>query len=265
MLGAERDRIGLERQEAPGRIAHFVFVPLPLRQLGNEQFPDAGLVPQAHRMAPAVPDVEVADDADIVGVRCPDDKAAARDVAVLDHVRAEDIVEARRADVLDGGEIVGGKHRSEGIGVPFDARFARPGDFELVVGPVHRGNAAAEEAGRVDALQLAEEVAALDGQRADLGRSRQHGTNLVEVVADPVRSEDGEGIAMGRRDDRCDRAGMDGERRLLGAPRRSLRLGRDLDLGGRLGWFVHVRDTSPIMSRTPRTGMSIQSGRWLAS
>src|SRR5947209_13480252 len=71
MLGAEGDRIGLERQEPPGMVAHFVFVALPLRRFRNEEFPNTGFVTQAHRVAPAVPDVEVADDTDVMRVWRP--------------------------------------------------------------------------------------------------------------------------------------------------------------------------------------------------
>ncbi len=157
MFRPERDGVGFERQGASGMVTHLVFVSLARRQFGNEKLPDAGLVAQTHRMAPAVPDIEVTDEADIVRVRRPDDEPRPGHVAVFNYVGAEDVVEARAPDVLDGGKILGREHRAERIWVPVDPGLLRPSDFEFVVRPVHRSDTAAEEAGRIDQLQFAED------------------------------------------------------------------------------------------------------------
>src|SRR3954454_8762378 len=224
VLGAKGDGIGLERQGEAGMVANLVFLALALGQFRNEELPDAGLVSQPHRVAPAVPDIEVADDADVMRIWCPDDEAGADDIAMLDDERAEDIVEIRGSDVVDGGEIVDGEHRSKRIGIPLGPGFARPGDFQLVIGPVHRGDAATEKSGGIDELQVAEDIAPLDGEGAHRGRTGQHGPYLVEIMADAVRPEHGERVAVGCCDDRGDRAGMDGEGRFLGALARGFAL-----------------------------------------
>src|SRR5205807_1030706 len=119
----------------------------------------------------------------------------------------------------------------------------------------HRGDAAAEETGRVDQLQVAKGLATLDGKGTNRCSTRQHDAYFVEIVPDAMGPEDGERVPVCCPDDSRDRAGMDGKRLLLGALRRGF------GVKPQLGGFVHVRDPSPIISRTPATGMSIQSGR----
>src|SRR5882757_131046 len=57
----ESERIGLERQAHAIGADDLVFVGPAGADVGNEQFPDAGVATIAHRMPAAVPLVEVAD------------------------------------------------------------------------------------------------------------------------------------------------------------------------------------------------------------
>ena len=69
--------IGLLDQGARLRL-DLVLVERALAQLRDEQLPDAGAAALAHRVRPAVPAVEVADDADALGVGRPDGEDDAR-------------------------------------------------------------------------------------------------------------------------------------------------------------------------------------------
>ena len=60
MFRPEPDRIGLQRQQRAARPLDLVFVGRAFAQAGNEDLPHAGRAPPAHRVAAAVPDVEIA-------------------------------------------------------------------------------------------------------------------------------------------------------------------------------------------------------------
>ena len=69
--------------------ANLELVFLAVRQVGNEQFPDARRHEQPHRMDAAVPAVEIADEADAIGVGRPHREVHAGGRADDDAVRAE--------------------------------------------------------------------------------------------------------------------------------------------------------------------------------
>ena len=74
--------VGLLDQVAAVPALHLVFVDLALAEIGNEELPDAGGAPVAHRVPAAVPVIEVADHADPLRVRCPDREMDALEPAV---------------------------------------------------------------------------------------------------------------------------------------------------------------------------------------
>ena len=86
-LGEERVRIGLLLHLAR-ESAHRILVVRPRAQHWDKQFPHAAIAP-LHRMVGAVPLIEVADDADIVGVGRPHCEANAASVAFAHQVRAQ--------------------------------------------------------------------------------------------------------------------------------------------------------------------------------
>ena len=69
-LRFEGIRVGFNAQLAVG-IDHLEFIKLPGVRPGDKQLPDAGFTAQAHRVAATVPVVELADNGDALGVRCP--------------------------------------------------------------------------------------------------------------------------------------------------------------------------------------------------
>ena len=69
-------------------------VDLALAEIGNEELPDAGGAPVSHRMAAAVPVIEVADHAHALGVRRPDGEMDAPEALVGAEVRAQPLVVA---------------------------------------------------------------------------------------------------------------------------------------------------------------------------
>ena len=89
MLGAKAHRVGFQRQDRAVGGADLVLVPGPFGQAGQKDLPDAGRSARAHRVAPAVPMVEVANDRNAGGVRCPDGEANAVRAFVPDGVGAE--------------------------------------------------------------------------------------------------------------------------------------------------------------------------------
>src|SRR5437899_12621911 len=70
-LRQETIRIGLQRQNVIFWPNDFVFVDDPFSMLGNEQLPDAGISPRAHRANPAVPSVETPDHANLPRIGRP--------------------------------------------------------------------------------------------------------------------------------------------------------------------------------------------------
>ena len=66
----ERKGIGFQEGRAGAR-QNLKLVQLALAQFGHEQFPDARTRAQPHRMPPPIPAIELADDADALGIRRP--------------------------------------------------------------------------------------------------------------------------------------------------------------------------------------------------
>src|SRR5471030_902451 len=73
------------------RVVQLELVASAIGYVRYEQFPNAAFAAQIHRVAPAVPIVEIADDADASGIRCPDGKRNACHAAMHHRVRAQDV------------------------------------------------------------------------------------------------------------------------------------------------------------------------------
>jgi hypothetical protein len=69
--------------------ANFVFVVRAGAHSGQKDFPDPAFPAQAHRVATAVPGIEIADDADPLRVRCPDRENRSGHAIDLAQVRTE--------------------------------------------------------------------------------------------------------------------------------------------------------------------------------
>jgi hypothetical protein len=88
-LGFEAVGIGLEGQQMAVARADFVFVTGAGAHPGQEDLPGTTFAAQAHRVATAVPVIEVTDDADPLGVRRPDGECRSGDAVDFAEVRAE--------------------------------------------------------------------------------------------------------------------------------------------------------------------------------
>ena len=150
-LAAEADRIGLQQQLARA-CDDLVFVFVAGRGAGHEDFPVA-VAAHAHGVAAAVPEIEIADDADAPRVRCPDHEGDAADAVHLHRMRAELVVERQMIAFAEQIEIEIGEHRRKAIGVlQLDLAVAEARAQPIVLRIVERSR---EQAGRIDALQFA--------------------------------------------------------------------------------------------------------------
>jgi hypothetical protein len=228
LLGLEGERVGLHEQLA-GLGADLELVARPGGDGGDEELPDAGGAERPHRVQPAVPEVEVPDDAHRPRGRRPDRERGPPDAVDLAHVGAhlrpqllvaplaeEVLVEVRqrRREAVRVG-------RREGVAV-------REVDLELVVQR------------QLDPLQLAlEHPAGVDAPQLDARRLHDHRLRARvqrahdDAAADRMRAEQRMRVVMVARDEPVD-----------------LRHG--------------VTSTSSRRAM-PATGMATQSGRLLSS
>ena len=80
--------IGFEKRSTPS-LVNLEFVKDARGQIGNEQLPNSGTTQHAHLMNTPVPVVEVADDADAVGVGGPDGEVDTGDTVHGERVRTQ--------------------------------------------------------------------------------------------------------------------------------------------------------------------------------
>jgi hypothetical protein len=79
---------------AVGR-ADLVLVERPLLDAGDEELPHAACPEAPHRMASAIPGVEITDEVDVVRVRSPDGETCAGHPFVIHRMGAEILVDSR--------------------------------------------------------------------------------------------------------------------------------------------------------------------------
>ena len=92
-------------------------VDLALAEIGNEQFPDAGGATISHRMAAAVPVVEVSDHAHALGVGRPDREVHAPETLVRAEVSAQPLEVSQVGSLAEKMKIEIGKDGPEAVGV----------------------------------------------------------------------------------------------------------------------------------------------------
>ena len=122
-------------RSAPVARPDLELVLLAVRQIGNEDLPDAAGHQQPHRVDAAVPPVEVADDADAIGVRRPDREVHAGRRADGDAMRAELLERAVVRPLAEQVQIEVGQHAAVAVRiVDLDDVVAGIGDAQAVVG-----------------------------------------------------------------------------------------------------------------------------------
>ena len=173
-LEGDAERVGLLEQDA-GLRPDLELVPLAVRQVGHEDLPDPGGHEQPHRVDPAVPAVEVADDAHAIGGRRPHREVHARGRSDGDAVGAKLLERAMMSALAEQVQVVVGEHLAIAVGiVDLDAMVGvavgAKGDPQAVVGRLVVRQARLEEPGRVAQGHRQERPGA---GRANLDRPRR--------------------------------------------------------------------------------------------
>ena len=238
-LGLERVRVGLQQQLAV-RAEDLVLVARAGSDAGEEQLPDPGRPERAHRVQPAVPRVEVADDADRPGRRRPHRERGAGDRRAcgwaglhFPEVRAELVVQLLVPALADQVLVELADRRHERVRI-VDRELAGVAVVDLE--PVAQRQLgvldhALEHAAGVDLLELDGGVAV--GHRGHRARRRAQDADDDAAVL-RMGAEDGMRIGVLAADERLELAGGDGH-----APSK--------------------------IRPMPATGIEIQSGRLLSS
>ena len=202
-LGGEAVRIGFLRQDAAIARADFVLVASAGVDTGNEYLPDPAFAAQTHRMAPGVPGVEVADDADALRVRCPDGEGGTLDTVDFAQVGAEPFKGAQVRALCEEPDVEFAEDCGKAVGVVDFLYAAGPDNtqtvVELLVAPENRSF---EEAGSLSerfdlALRQFDQNFAGIGVDGEDGRgARLHGAQPEPALGIGVQAEDGKGVAM---------------------------------------------------------------------
>ena len=149
MLAAETHRVGLQHDPAMG-VQNLVLVEGALAQVGQEDLPEP-LAHAAHRMAPAVPPVELAHDRHPPRIGRPDRKAGPCDALMGGHMRAQHLPQPLVRAFGQQVQVHLAQHGREPIGVvegPFDAA-ARPGLQPIGTGRDRAGEQIARHARQI--------------------------------------------------------------------------------------------------------------------
>ena len=150
-LGGKGERIGFQRQMLAVRLDDLELVVIADAGLRNEQLPIADAA-HAHRMPPPVPEIEIADDADALGVRRQHHEGHAVDAVQRHRMRAELVVDPLMGAFAEQMEIEVGQDRRKAVGVvQLDDVVAEAG-AQLIFGRAVRQRAG-EQPGLMDLLQ----------------------------------------------------------------------------------------------------------------
>jgi hypothetical protein len=193
-LERHAERIALRQQLAVAR-ADLEFVLLAVRQIGDEQFPDAVRREQPHGVNAAVPAVEVADHADAVGVGGPHGEMDPGRRSDRDAMRAEFLKGAVVGALAEQMQVVIGEHAAVAVGVvEFDDVIVRVGDSQPVVADIG-GHDRFEEARRMTPIHCVKlAVRQSDGHRERGGLERADDNAPAGAVG--VRPQHGERVAV---------------------------------------------------------------------
>ncbi len=202
-LGARTQRIGLERQERAVGGTDLVLVDGALAEPGNEDLPDPDAAAPAHRVAAAVPAVEIADHGDPGGVGRPDGEVHPGDAGMLDGMGAQPLPQAAVGALVDQIVVEFAQQRRETVGIVELPGAARVGGAQRVAEPDRAiGDHAFEQASLVPRAQLAHHGAGrLLDHLEPLGTGYQRADD--HTAGDLVRPEHRERVAVARLDQRA--------------------------------------------------------------
>jgi hypothetical protein len=193
-LEAEPVRVGLQQQLAKEVRANLELVVLADLRARDEDLPHADGFEFPHRMEAAVPPVEVADDADALGIGRPDCEVHPDAVADAHRVRAELVVDPRVLALCEQVGVVFGDDAAVTIRVvDLDRLPAGIRDAQPIVERLGAGKGRFEDAGR---MALHRRHAARVPHLDVLGRRLVGPDDQAARLA--VRTEHGEWIGMTR-------------------------------------------------------------------
>ena len=238
LLGAERHRIGLQRQQCAVRADDLVLVFVAGMRARHEDFPVA-VAAHPHGVAAAVPMVEVADHADAPRVRREHHEGHALDILVPGRMRAELVVELEMRAFAEQMQVHVGQDRRKAVGVlHLDFVVAEPRPQTIM--RIARRHRPGEQSGVMDAWQIADVAFAV--QHLHLGcLGQEHPHHRLAVLVVPA--EIVERVVVMTLDDRA---------RGLGNAHAST------GLGGTTLWRCRMR-------QVPSRGTCSQAGRFISS
>ena len=197
--------VGLERQQAALGVEQFVLVARAGVHARQEDLPDAALAAQPHRVAPAVPEIEVADDAHARGIRCPHREAGAGYAIDLARQAAQHLEGSQVGAFGQQPGVHLAEHGAETVRVLYDSLGA--------VFPLHRqqpgprfadAQPPLEQACRVSASQRAQHAAAGALEHVHRSGAGKEGAGPQRTLGVGVQPEHREGIAVAPMADQFD-------------------------------------------------------------
>ena len=140
-------RVGFHPQVAVG-VNQLELIQLAVVRAGDKQLPDPGLLAQTHRVAAAVPVVELPDHRHPAGVRRPDGKARPGDAIHGVGMGSQRLVGPQMGSFGEQPDVQLLQQRAKAIGVVNQVLLVVPGDRQLVAKRIFspRQNAAKESA-----------------------------------------------------------------------------------------------------------------------
>ena len=227
-------RIGLQRQMLAVGADDIEFIVVARPGVRDEQFPVADAA-HAHRMAPRIPEIEIADHADPPRVGREHDEGDPVNAIERHRVRTELVVKTLVGALTQEIEIEIAQDRGEAVGIiEIDDVVAEAGPQLIALRAVRQG--ACEQPGVVNAREL--RGLAMFADRFHIGGLRQKGAHHA-FIAFGMKAEIAEGVGVAALDDR-------------------------VGLGGQFGHEASFAGSDRIRSM-PINGTRSQSGRWASS
>ena len=192
VLGAEADRVGLQRQHRAAGAQQLELVAVAFGQAGNEDLPHPGGAAAAHRVTAAVPLVEVAHHRHPPGIGRPDGEMHAADAFMGDDVGPQHGPQPLVAAFAQEVFVLLAHHRAEAEGVlDLPGQAGAAGAADQVAG---MGNLAREDRrrGRVAVQRVFLPV----DDRRKCGRVRMN-RGQDQPLPHPMRPQDGKRIPVG--------------------------------------------------------------------
>ncbi len=196
VLAEESERIGFQQQRTARR-SDLELVVGAFADAGQEQFPDPAPEQSPHRIDPAIPAVEVADDADALRVRRPDREVNALRAAKVAQVRAEFFVELQMVSLGKQMQVHLAHDEPVAVGIMNErARSIPAAEMNAIIRvSLHPGERGLEKSLGAEAIRgeaLFFSLRQNDAHFLRVGPEDAHD----EIVADPVRPEDPKRIGM---------------------------------------------------------------------